>query len=267
MRVFVCAALVCGWVVAALAAPEPAPQIVPARQPDRPEGKPVEEPVREGDAASLAADFAAQGNFVPEVEPNNTDNTATPLGSGDAVALGTIFPAADVDWWSFTASAGDRVYAALQTAFSTELANGGNSELRLYRSNGNTLIEFDQDDGTFNDGASSIAGAEIQISGTYYLQVKHLASVSVLMPYYLHFRRMSGSPTAESEPNDTAATADPIPASGWVNGVRTSFTDIDYYAIALNAGDTVFLSLDMDPERNNVPSAGGWDGRGQLPLH
>jgi len=254
------AALVWGWFAAALAVSE-APKLEVAVQPVRTPEKTVLAPSPTEPAAALLDDAVSQGTFVLEIEPNNTSATATSLPGADLVATGTILPGGDEDWWSFTASAGDRVYAALQTAFSSELVNGGNSELRLFRPNGNTLIEFDQDDGFFNDGGSSIAGAELQTAGTYFLQVKHFAPTSQLRPYVLHFRRMSGSPTAESEPNDSAATANPLPASGWVSGVHSAFSDIDDYSIALEAGDTVFLSLDMDPERNNAPADGGWDGR------
>ncbi|HEX5045268.1 MAG TPA: proprotein convertase P-domain-containing protein [Candidatus Polarisedimenticolaceae bacterium] len=248
---FLGAALVCGGLTAVLAGTEVAVQ--PTRS--------QEKPLPDGPMEALFEDAAAPGGFVPEIEPNNTAGTATALGGADVQATGTILPGGDEDWWSFSGTAGDRVYVGLQTAFSSELVNGGNSELRLYRPNGQTLVEFDQDDGFFNDAGSGIAGAALQTSGTYFLQVKHFAPTSQLRPYYLYFRRMSGTPTAESEPNDSPATANPLPASGWVSGIHSAFTDIDTYAIGLGAGDTVFLSLDLDPERNNLPANGGWDGR------
>ncbi len=39
-------------------------------------------------------------------------------------------------------------------------------------------------------------------------------------------------------------------------------TEQDWYSFSANAGDTVFLSLDLDPERDNVQ----WDGRLGLAL-
>ena len=69
----------------------------------------------------------------------------------------------------------------------------------------------------------------------------------------------SGSPVPEVESNDTAGTANPLPASGWVSGTRDPAvaTEQDWYSMTLNAGDTVFLSLDLDPE-NDITT---WNGR------
>jgi hypothetical protein len=69
----------------------------------------------------------------------------------------------------------------------------------------------------------------------------------------------SGSPTPEVEANDTPATANPLPANGWVSGARNpaAATEQDWYSFTLNAGDTVYLSLDTDPERDGV----FWNGR------
>jgi hypothetical protein len=45
----------------------------------------------------------------------------------------------------------------------------------------------------------------------------------------------------------------PLPASGWVSGARGTTTDVDYYSITLNAGDSVHLGLDLDPVRDATP--------------
>jgi hypothetical protein len=57
----------------------------------------------------------------------------------------------------------------------------------------------------------------------------------------MHVRVQSGSPTAETEPNDTPAQANPLPGNGWVSGTRdpAAATEQDWYSLALNAGDTV----------------------------
>jgi uncharacterized repeat protein (TIGR01451 family) len=66
-------------------------------------------------------------------------------------------------------------------------------------------------------------------------------------------------PTPETEPNDTPATANPLPLNGWVSGARDPAlaAEQDWYSFSANAGDTVSLSLDLDPERDNVQ----WNGR------
>ena len=52
----------------------------------------------------------------------------------------------------------------------------------------------------------------------------------------------------------TAQAADPVPAA-----------DQDWYALELGAGDTVFLSLDLDPDRDGTSSAGSASDPGTSP--
>ena len=191
-----------------------------------------------------------------EVEPNNTFGTANAIGT-DVKVVGNVFPNADEDWFSFTAAAGDKVHAAVMTSFSAN--SSSDSQLRLFQSDGTTLIEFDEDDGTLGGLSSTIAGATIPSAGTFYLQVKHFSAANQLRPYELWVKVQSGAPTPEVESNDTPATANPLPASGYVSGARNpaAATEQDWYSFTANAGDTVFLSLDLDPERDNVQ----WNGR------
>ena len=60
----------------------------------------------------------------------------------------------------------------------------------------------------------------------------------------------SGEPAPEAEPNDQARTRSPW---GRPPGVgHRAPNEHDLYTIELGAGDTVFLSLDLDPERDGV---------------
>ncbi len=74
------------------------------------------------------AAWAGQG-YLGEVEPNDTSGTATPLGGTNVVARGNVYPNGDVDWYSFTAAAGDRLYAAVMTNFSANAST--DSQLRV----------------------------------------------------------------------------------------------------------------------------------------
>ncbi|HEX2881346.1 MAG TPA: proprotein convertase P-domain-containing protein, partial [Polyangiaceae bacterium] len=47
-----------------------------------------------------------------------------------------------------------------------------------------------------------------------------------------------------------------LPTSHWVSGAVATFDDVDNFLFSANAGETVYLSLDLDPERD-----GGWDGQ------
>jgi subtilisin-like proprotein convertase family protein len=188
---------------------------------------------------------------VREAEPNGSPAEATAIGGASAVAYGTVYPNGDLDYFSFAGAAGDRVYAAVQTSHS---ANGStDSYLTLFDSDGTTVIEFDNDDGSFGSLSSSIAGATLPANGTYYIQARHSSATNQLRPYNLYFRLQSGLPTAETEPNDTGQA---LPAGGWVSGDTSAVTDVDIFTFDLSAGDTVFLSLDLDPERD----AAEWNG-------
>src|SRR6185295_12108411 len=87
------------------------------------------------------------------------------------------------------------------------------------------------------------------------IRVRHNSATVQLRPYDLWFELRSGSPTPETEPNDTFP-GQALPASGWVSGSTSSAADVDFYSLSLNAGDSVYLSLDLDPERN-----GDWNGQ------
>jgi subtilisin-like proprotein convertase family protein len=191
-----------------------------------------------------------------ESEPNGSISEFDTLTGIEGRIRGNVFPNGDVDYYQFNATAGDRVYAAVMTSFS---ANGSSdSQLRLVDA-ADAVIEFDEDDGSLGTLSSSIAGTVIPATGTYFFRVNHFSATNQLRPYELYFSIESGVPTPEVEANDTPGTANPLPASGWVSGARNpaAAAEQDWYSMNLNAGDTVFLSLDLDPE-NDLTT---WNGR------
>lgn len=190
--------------------------------------------------------------FTPEREPNNSSVQATAIPGSPAILTANIYPDDDVDFFSFTAAAGDRVYAAVMTGDSL---GGSDSLLEVMDTDGTTVRETDDDDGWFGLYSSSIAGTVLPISGTYFLRMQPSSIDHQLRPYEIYFQLRSGSPVAETEPNGTFP-GQALPASGWVEGAINSVTDVDYFSLPLNAGDTVFLSLDLDPERD----ATEWNG-------
>ncbi|HKI01304.1 MAG TPA: proprotein convertase P-domain-containing protein [Thermoanaerobaculia bacterium] len=185
--------------------------------------------------------------YGSEVEPNGTSATATPIAGTNALIKANIFLGGDQDVYSFTAAAGDRVYAATQTSFSASAST--DSVIEILDVDGTTVLEGDEDDGSFGTLSSTVANRTLPAAGTYFLRVRHSTATGQLRPYYLHFQLRSGSPTPETEPNDTLP-GQALPASGWVSGSASAAADIDFFSINLNAGDSVYLSLDLDPERN-----------------
>jgi cysteine-rich repeat protein len=186
-----------------------------------------------------------------EAEPNASVAQATPLPNNDCVVRGSVNPTTDADFYSFTANAGDKVYVATMGAGST-VATSGDTRLQLIASDGTTVIDADDDNGAQGTFSSTIAGRTIPASGTYYVKVDGFNGTTVIRPYDLHFRVQTSVQKAEAEPNDSVGTATPITTAGRVTGALSALSDIDIYAITLNAGDTIFASLDNDPERDGT---------------
>ena len=213
----------------------------PARAPARPNAPP-QPAAKQGQALSA------------EIEPNGYYTQATAISSGRAVQA-NIYPEKDIDYYAFRALAGDRVYAATMTSFSPA---GTDPVLRLIASDGVTVIESDDNDGQLSSTSSVIAGAAIPSSGQYYLMISS-TTTGLVRPYELYLRVQNGAPVAEIEPNDSSVLAMTLPASGWITGTRnpTGSLETDWYSFTANAGDTIFLALDLDPERDNAQ----WNGR------
>ena len=196
---------------------------------------------------------------TPESEPNNTPATANPLvlAGGCGVVSGATTPTGDLDYFSFTAAPGSKLWAEVDTGAST---TSQDSVLTLYGPDGTTVIEDDDDDGIGNNcdasvesiQASAISGATLTAGGTYFLRVEGFKG-DVLNPYKL-FVVVTSTSTAESEPNNTAATANSLVTALSPIGVRTAAVgtagDVDFYSVTLAAPATFFISGDADPERN-----------------
>ena len=100
------------------------------------------------------------------------------------------------------------------------MASGGGADtvLAVIASDGSTVLELDDQDGTFGGSSSSIAGTLLATPGTYYLRVTNFSITAPIAPYDLYFAVRSGTPTPETEPNNNG-TPQVLPASQWVSGV------------------------------------------------
>lgn len=211
-------------------------------------------------AAAARSDLLVNA-FAVELEPNDTPATANPLSTtsvrlrGDSYAV-PLPGAGDVDVYSFTAGAGNRLYAAVLTGSS---AGSDDTILDVIASDGTTVLESDDDDGALTANASSLAGVTLSTAGTYYLRVRPAATTpaGTIRPYELYVRVASGSPTAEREPNNGFAYQ-PIAASGWMRGAIGAAGDNDNFGFFANSCDTIVAILDVDPERDRRPE---WNGR------
>src|SRR5215470_324910 len=203
-----------------------------------------------------------------EVEPNDTTGTANALTFGSqsaATVAGTIGVAGDVDFYSFSATAGDRVWIDVDTGSPpAQVGSSRDSIVDLFDTDGTTLIETDDDDGTGSGGdgsnesglASVIAGRVLPNTGTYFIRVR--AFSGTIDPYRLYVHVNNAAPSPEVESNDSAATANPVIVPPGVVGFKSGTLtpgDNDFYSASLQAGDIVLIALDGDPDRDGTSTA------------
>ncbi len=226
--------------------------------------------VDEHDSSATTGAYAlivdnAFGYEIDEIEPNDSDATATPVDA--PLNGGQIVGPADEDWWAVTGDVGDRVYAWVNHG------GVGNStiftDLAFYAADGTTLIEFDDEDGDAADSdiedlryiyssyAGAIAGAQLTSAGTHYLKVIAESATHTVDRYRFHVGVEPGDrePMPEAEPNDTIVDSD-YSGKHYYAGVIDVESDVDIFAFEAEVGDRVFIALDGDPER---------DGDGTIP--
>jgi hypothetical protein len=211
--------------------------------------------------------LATPGQAVPptvsESEPNGAPGTANALPGAGCFVIGTgaITPTGDEDYWSFSGTAGDTVWSYVDTGGSQNPgANSRHAGLRLFHPNGTGTIERDNSDGTGNGGDStvesevsaSIAGATLSSSGTHFARPVESGDNELIDPYRL-FVAVATITTATLEPNDTTAEATRITRCPDVrSGSISAGADVDLYAVTVAGGETLFIQLDGDPERDGA---------------
>jgi subtilisin-like proprotein convertase family protein len=202
-----------------------------------------------------------------ESEPNNSSATADALTGTDGRIKGLLLPTTavpatnDVDYYSFTTTVpNSKIHAATMT-----FGSGGavDTVLEVLSTDGTTVLELDDEDGSAMGGnSSSIAGRTLPAVGTYYLRVTNFSTTQPIAPYDLYFAvRDPATITAETEPNNNG-TPQVLPASQYVSGAINPVADTDTFTFNAAAGDSVFLSIDLDPERDNVSQYNGRIGMG-----
>jgi subtilisin-like proprotein convertase family protein len=204
-------------------------------------------------AAAPLETVSLPGEPRTEAEPNDTLAEATPIQSGERIRA-SLSSGDDVDYYSFTAQAGELVFANTVTAAST---GPGDTVLTVLNGEGIPLAE-DDNDGSQLARASSIAAAPIPAEGTYYLQVRDGTNIPV-SPYDLYFQLRPEATAPESEPNDSPAQANPLPEVQAVSGSHETGNP-DWFSINLQAGDTVFLSLGLAGEASKAQLGFGLAG-------
>ena len=203
-------------------------------------------------------------NTMPESEPNNTPATANVLNltaQNVTIVSGTItFPPGDLDYFTFTAPAGAKLWAFTDTG-GPSVGNSTDTVLTLFASDGSTVIEVDDNCGTGNGGdstienvaSSSIAGRTLTAGGVYYLRVEDVFNDGTIDPYRLFVVVTTTAIQSETESNGTPGTADVLVTAsksvGVVDGNISPSTDSDFYSVQATAGNILTISLDLNPTR------------------
>jgi subtilisin-like proprotein convertase family protein len=196
--------------------------------------------------SALLAALLSTAPFSVEQEPNDTPAQATPLTSTTAVRA-NIFPAGDIDYYSFTAATGDRVYAFTAT---TIAADSDDTVLTLYTADGVTVIESDDDSGGLGPETSTIASTALPANGTYYISVSGGSASVTVRPYVFFFELQHGTPPMAQTNTGFSPPPEPLPASGWIYGAIAFTGDSHDFQFSANAGDTVYIDMDLDPDRD-----------------
>lgn len=245
--------LACAFLAAATFAAGAAPSFVPIEEappgwlPDTDAWRPPNAPSPVLDGIELDAAIA------PESESNDSIATANALAlapDGSARVQGRI-TSGDQDFFSLVAQPGDRLYA---TAVTSASFSSFDSVLTVFAADGTTVVEMDDDNGSFGAQSSVVAGTLLAAGGTYYIDVRSNGATQV-RPYvlYVHLRR--DAPVVETEPNDVVPQAVPNGAS--VQGTVSSASDDDLYSVTLAEGETFVMMVDADPERDGVETTLG----------
>lgn len=189
--------------------------------------------------------------FPELVEPGqDSPGAAYVLQPGSS---GSMNPAGDVDFYDLgTHPAGSRVFAIVDGGAA------GNNDFDLRVTTTTSTLEYDDagNDTIFGILSPNVAGTPLTGSQAF-LRVNYKVGSVLAEPYRIHavVRLPGESITSEVEPNDDFSQAIGS-ANGYFSGSISSASDTDFYAMSVEAGDIVFLSLDCDPLRNNTPING-----------
>ena len=195
---------------------------------------------------------------VFEGSSNNTYTTATPLTlSADSnntgwyrsqVGYGSIDPANDQDWWSFTAQAGDHIDVRSGVNGNTSF----NPYLALYRDNGTSNPQNVANDTRSGPGLDDyISNYTAPTTGTYYVQLSQYTGTGTY-DLRIHLTRglalesdagYSNNSSGNALSFTTAGNTSTAHVAGTIMGAENSTPDLDRYQLGvLNAGQTITLA-------------------------
>lgn len=190
------------------------------------------------------------------VAANNDPATAEPIQCG---VQGDITPSSDVDVYALPsqASAGARVFAMVNGAFTHLTSPSAEADMRVVTTVDTLECDTDNNDNQFGGSSPNIAGT-ILPTGTSYLRIN--AGSTGVAPYQL-YSVVRAAATEVNEISDPQATPTnnlfsdaSVQTGDFFYGLMSNVNDIDHYKFTANAGDVIFVSLDTNPGRPTFAS-------------
>ncbi|HXF05773.1 MAG TPA: DVUA0089 family protein [Blastocatellia bacterium] len=199
-----------------------------------------------------------------EFEPNNTPPQANTI-SPDVTVRGILSPTGDVDFFTFSANAGQRLRIDVDAQTLTP-PSAADTVIELFGSNGKKIAENDDEAPGQLDSLLEVTLTE---SGRFFFSIRDLNNKGgSAFTYQVTVRLTGGGPPGrhvESEPNNTIAQADGVVPDVTVAGTLDPGGDVDFFGFDVTSGQTITVEIrarSLTPASDADTVITLFDGRG-----
>jgi Bacterial pre-peptidase C-terminal domain len=183
--------------------------------------------------------------YLPVSESGTNTSTASATTMKYSGDVSGSFASAGTHYFAFPGTAGDAVRLIVQDAThlmgaTLTMTPGGAADATFVGTDGVTELP--------SGGSYGAAGGKskfnyrqtiLQATGTYFVKVTSATPGK----FGLRLERLAAATSRETEPNDTAASANLVPTSGWISGAIGGAGDEDHYKVHAEAGQLMTVSV------------------------
>lgn len=199
-----------------------------------------------------------------EVEPNNTPAQANTISPGVTVR-GTLNPTGDVDFFAFSANAGERLRIDVDAQTLTP-PSAADTVIELFTSSGKKVAENDDEAPGQLDSLLELTLTE---TGRFFFSVRDLNNKGgSAFTYQVTVSLIGGGPPGrqvESEPNNTIAQANGVTPDVTVVGTLNPGGDMDFFGFDVTSGQAITIEIrarSLTPASDADTVITLFDGRG-----